>query len=172
MNCIEQNHEDQARLGRRRHSKKFEIQKVPLNLRDTSVLAALSKSVSRAKPNTAMVMVGYFNTHNFPLFGWEAEMVFPKKSLLIQAVIFFCISHKLSQMVSFATHKVDNPVMFSCLDLIISNRPDSISSIVANPPLGNSHHVCWSFLLDASPTAKFVSSKVSAQNFSKISDET
>ena len=82
-----------------------------------------------------------------------------------------CSAHGLSQKVSFPTHEVDSKLMFSCLDLVLTNRSSLVKNVRANPPLGKSHHVLVSFELDMRKSVLPPPPKVTAPNLSKLTED-
>ena len=140
---------------------------------DSSVCTSLNTAFTKilSKNNSNLILVGDLNPHNFDWLGSrDGIQGLPKTEPFGSALENLCEDHGLSQMVDFPTHEVDKKLMYSCLDVVITNVPSKTTNVRALHPLGASHHVIVAFDINAKLVKPPPRPKITAPNFSKISE--
>ena len=113
---------------------------------DPSIFSCLSNCIDHLnslKNNPIIVITGDFDSHNNVWLNSKDGKGNPSTNPLGVACEDFCSSLSFTQMVPFPTHDTDNidkPNMYSCIDLVLTNKPNKFVSVSCLPPLGKSRH--------------------------------
>ena len=114
---------------------------------DSTIFDQLDKDISYVtglKSSPLLVIVGDLNSHNHDWLGSKSGSGTGITNEAGTATENLCITHGLTQTVDFPTHdtlNLEKPLLYSKIDLVLTNKPSHMVSTDSLPPLGLSRHL-------------------------------